>query len=129
MTMTIEQLYLQRQKEKEESLRDLKEIKVLELSNKIRGIFTNPFVISKIETNLIEYGSVTLKYGPCTCESGGCVDTKGFKDRIQDLIEEWGAKGVCIDFGIDQTFYLKTVPHNRAFPKSTINVREIRSCI
>lgn len=123
MSMTIEQLYLQRQKEKEESLRDLKETKVLELSNKIRGIFTNPFVISKIETNLIEYGSVTLKYGPCTCESGGCVDTKGFKDHIQDLIEEWGAKGVCIDFGIDQTFYLKSVLHHRAFPKSTINVR------
>lgn len=123
MSLSIEQLYIQRQKEKENTIKNCKQAKIISLSQKVRKVFSNPTFISDIEAKLIEYGSVTIKRGPCTCESGGCSDTKGFKEHIQYIIQEWEDKGVVIDFGIDQTFYLKSVPHNRAFPKSTINVR------
>ena len=122
MTTSLEQLFLQRQKEKEAKLKQKEEARPLELANRIRKVYSNPSLISKIEEKLIEHGSVTVKRTPCTCESGGCVVTKGFKNHLQDMIIEWEKKGVLIDFSIDQTFYIKSIKYNRASVKSTIYV-------
>lgn len=121
----LEQLFLQRQKEKQEFNLKKKEEKPVILANRIRQIIESPEIIRRIEENLIEYGSVTLQKTPCTCESGGCIDTKGFKEHLKDVIQSWEEKGVLIDFGIKQTFYLKGVKHDRAFIKSSIYVPTI----
>lgn len=122
MATSLEQLFLQRQKEKKAELKQKEEAMPLELANRVRKVYSDPSLISKIEEKLIEHGSVTVKRTPCTCESGGCITTKGFKKHLQDLIDEWKEKGVLIDFSIDQTFYMKSVNHSRASVKSTIYV-------
>lgn len=122
MTTSLEQLFLQRQKEKKDELKQKEEARPLELASRVRKVYSDPSLISKIEEKLIEHGSVTVKRTPCTCESGGCITTKGFKNHLQDMINEWEEKGVLIDFSIDQTFYMKSVKHSRASVKSTIYV-------
>ena len=119
---SLEELYLKRKSEKlnEEKIRidSKKEL----FAKRIRKIFEDPDIIKAIEDKLIEYGSVTLKQTPCTCEESGCSDTKGFKDYLKDIIDEWDIKGVGIDFSIHQTFYLKSISFDRAFPRSTLRV-------
>ena len=122
MSTSLEQLYLQRQKEKKAELKQKEEARPLELANRVKKVYSNPSLISKIEEKLIEHGSVTVKRTPCTCESGGCIATKGFKNHLQDMINEWEEKGVLIDFSIDQTFYMKSVKRSRASMQSIIYV-------
>jgi hypothetical protein len=120
---SLEERYLKRKSEKlnEEKIRidSKKEL----LANKIRKIFEDPETIKAIENKLVEYGSVTLKQTPCTCEDGGCSDTKGFKEYLKDIIDEWDKKGVLIDFSINQTFYLKSVNFDRAFVRSRLQIK------
>ena len=122
MTTNLEQLFLQRQVEKKAEEKRKIEDRVLDLANRVTAFYDSPSLCSEIEEKLIEYGSVTVKRGPCTCESGGCIATKGFKKHTQALIDKWEKKGVIIDFSIDQTFYLKSIKYSRGSAASTIHV-------
>lgn len=107
--MSLVDLYHKRQSEKEQAIKKAKSQAPISLAARIEKTYSDPSLVERIENHLIEYGSVTVHRGPCTCEDGGCKDTVGFKEYLKDFIQKWEDKGVLIIFSVTQTFTLKGI--------------------